>query len=100
MAAIDKQGKIEYVDLSKAYVSFLEAAREDSELKLSDANGCTLSLLTHISKENKSNKSSIHWALYNLNESKQFQMQSLNEKFGYDKDEDCKLSFYWREKNK
>lgn len=93
------KGKINFTDVNNAYVKFLEYEREDNELKLADANSCTLSLLTGINKETNTNKPNIHWALHNLNESRQFNMQSLNEKFGYNKDEDCKFSFYWREKN-
>ena len=91
------KGKIDYVSISKAYVDVLEKIKENYRLKLSDANSCCLSLLMNINKENKHNHADIHWALYNLNESKQFQMQSLNEKFGYNKDEDCKYSFYYRD---
>lgn len=94
-----KQEKLDFVDLSTAYVRYLQGVREDSKLKLADANSCTLSLLSGIRKETKNNKSAVHWALYNLNESRQFQMNDLNEKFGYDKDKDCNLSFYYREKN-
>lgn len=97
LLALLLKGKINFVTLNKMYVQSLEAITEDQKLKLSDANSCTCALLNHISKENKSNHADIHWALHNLNESNQFHMQRLNEKFGYDKENDCKYSYYWRE---
>lgn len=92
-------GKIDFVTINKAYIEYLETEKDDKALKLADANTCTLSLLTNFNKETKSNHADIHWALYNLNKSNQFNMKSLNEKFGYDEENDCKYSFYWREKN-
>lgn len=89
--------KIDFIQINKAYVKYLESISEDRKLKLIDANTCTLALLTNIKTENKSNHADVHWALHNLNESKQFNMSKLNEKFGYDKENDCKYSFYWRE---
>lgn len=94
------QGKIDFTSLSKVYVEYLEASNKDKAEKLADANTCTMSLLTHIKKENKSNHAAIHWALHNLNESKMFQMGELNKKFSYDKENDCEYSFYYRTKQK
>lgn len=91
-------GKIDFLSLSKAYVEYLEASNKDKAEKLADANTCTMALLTNIKSENKSNHADIHWALYNLNESKMFNMQKLNEKFSYDKENDCEYSFYYRNK--
>lgn len=99
LLALLLKGKIDFVTLNKMYVQSLEAISADQKLKLCDANSCTCALLNHISKEDKSNHADIHWALHNLNESRQFQMQRLNEKFVYDKENDCKYSYYWREKN-
>lgn len=93
------EGKIDFVTINSMYVKSLETKSADQELKLADANSCTCALLMHIGKETKSNHAYVHWALHNLNESDQFQMQRLNEKFGYDKENDCKYSYYWREKN-
>lgn len=92
------QEKIRFTEINAAYTQYLERIKQDNDLKLSDANTCTLCLLNHFKKENKNNHADIHWALHNLNESKQFQMQTLNEKFGYNKEEDCKFSYYWRGK--
>ncbi|MCQ2257870.1 MAG: hypothetical protein MJZ41_07755 [Bacteroidaceae bacterium] len=93
------EDKIDFIEMNKVYVEYLEMQNKDKALKLSDANSCTLSLLMNFKKENKHNHADIHWALYNLNESKQFQMDSLNEKFNYNKEEDCKFSFYYRDKH-
>lgn len=92
--------KIDFVSLNNAYVKYLEMKTDDMKSKLTDANCCTLSLLSNFKKETKANHPEIHWALYNLNESGQFNMQGLNKKFGYDKETDCKYSSYWREKKK
>lgn len=94
------QGKIDFLTINKAYIEYLEIEKDDKELKLADANTCTLSLLANFKRETKSSHADIHWALYNLNKSNQFNMKSLNERFGYDEENDCKYSFYWREKNK
>lgn len=92
-----RKGKIDFLSLNKAYVNYLESNKRDRELKLADANACTAALLTNFKKENKHNHADIHWALYNLNISKQFNMARLNEKFSYDESQDCNYSFYWRE---
>ena len=93
------RGKIDFLTINKAYIEYLETEKDDKALKLADANSCTLSLLTNFKEETKQNHADIHWALYSLNTSKQFNMKSLNEKFGYDEENDCKYSYYWREKN-
>lgn len=93
------QGKIDFLTINKAYIEYLETEKDDKALKLADANSCTLSLLTNFKEETKSSHADIHWALYNLNKSNQFNMKKLNEKFGYDEENDCKYSLYWREKN-
>lgn len=99
LLALLLKGKIDFLTINSMYVKSLEAINEDQKLKLSDANSCTCALLTHFKSDNKSNHTDIHWALHNLNESRQFQMRYFNEKFGYDKENDCKYSYYWRNKN-
>lgn len=101
MTLLLAQGKLDFVTINSAYVKYLELVNKDNKLKLADANTCTMSLLSQVvKKKNSHNYAAIHWALHNLNESKQFQMDTLNEKFGYDKEKDCEFSFYWREHNK
>lgn len=90
-------GKMDFLTINKVYVNYLEALSKDTALKLADANCCTAALLGNIRKENKGNHADIHWALYNLNQSNQFNMNHLNEKFGYDESKDCNYSFYFRE---
>jgi len=92
--------KFDFITLNEQYVKYLEMQNNDKDLKLSDANTCTLSLLLHFCKENESNRKDIHWALYNLNESKQFNMKTLNKRFNYDKEKDCEYSFYYRESSR
>lgn len=101
MTLLLTQGKIDFTTISSAYVNYLELKDKDNKLKLADANTCTMSLLNEVNKKkSQQNYNAIHWALHNLNECKQFQMQSLNEKFGYNPEKDCEFSFYWRDTHK
>lgn len=101
MTLLLTQNKLDFVTINSAYVKYLELKDKDNKLKLADANTCTMALLNEVNKKkSQHNYTAIHWALYNLNESKQFQMTTLNEKFGYNPEKDCEYSFYWRENNK
>ena len=89
------------------YMKAIEYDRGDIKDKLIESNSTILNLLTTLkhpkSKEMVTNKyadMAIHRALYNLNISKQFQMEKLNEKYRYDEEKDKHLSWYWREHNK
>ena len=88
------------------YMKAIEYDREDIKDKLIESNSTILNLLTTLkhpkSKKEVTNKyadMAIHRALYNLNLSKQFQMEKMNEKYGYDEEKDKHLSWYWREHN-
>lgn len=89
------------------YMQSIEFDNDDLKDRLIESNTSILDLLVNL-KEPKSKKGSIkqltynaiHRALYNLNISKQFNMNKMNEKYGYNEDEDKKLSWYWRERNK
>lgn len=89
------------------YMQSIEYDKDDLKDRLIESNTSILYLLINL-KEPKSKKESIrqctynaiHRALYNLNISKQFNIGKMNEKYGYNEDEDKKLSWYWREHNK
>lgn len=88
------------------YMKAIEIDNEDKKDRLCESNTTILDLLINL-KEPKSKReitkkyarNAIHRALYNLNISKQFNMGKMNEKYGYNEDEDKKLSWYWRMKN-
>ena len=78
----------------------------DLKDRLTESNTSILELILNLVTPKSKKKSvvdlankAIHRGLYNLNTSRQFNMQSLNEKFNYNEDEDKKLSWYWRSKN-
>lgn len=89
------------------YMKAIEIDNDDKQDKLTEANSSILDLLLNL-KEPKSKREStkksihnaIHRALYNLNSSKQFNMDKMNEKYGYNEEEAQKLSWYWRYKHK
>lgn len=88
------------------YMKAIEYNNDDIQDRLIESNTSVLNLLVNL-KEPKSKKEStkkhiynaIHRALYNLNTSRQFNMEKLNEKYGYNEDEAKHLSWYWREHN-
>ena len=89
------------------YMKAIEYDREDIKDKLIESNSTIHNLLNTL-KHPKSKREiinniadmAIHRALYNLNISKQFQIEKMNEKYGYDEEKDKHLSWYWREHNK
>ena len=91
------KGKLDFNRVNAAYVESLERLRKDNKLLLAEKDLSIYDLLSSVRKESKTNHNAVHRALYNLNESNAFNMQDINEKFGYDKEKDCKLSMYWRE---
>ena len=87
------------------YMKAIEYDRDDIKDRLFESNSTICDLLIGLKTPNlkKSSQRTIQWvnnaihrALYNLNTSKQFQMDILNEKYGYNEEEDKKLSWYWR----
>lgn len=94
------QGKLDFLTVNAAYTKCLEMSRKDNSLLMAEKNTSIYELLSLFRKENRRNSNAIHRALYNLNESNSFQMQDINERFGYNEEVDKKLSMYWREHNK
>lgn len=93
------KGQIDFIDLNKSYVRMLEIIRNDQNNKLFEAESCVLESF-HYKKNGKKQDDINHTqrCLYLLNQSNRFMMQSLNEKFNYDKDIGKKMSWYERNK--
>lgn len=93
--------KIDFIRLNNAYVRSLEKIKEDNLNKLIEAETCVLGSFIY-KKGNKKEEDHKHTqrCLYLLNESKRFNMHSLNEKYSYDKEFGKEMSWYEREKIK
>ena len=89
------------------YMKAIEYDKEDIKDKLIESNSTIYNLLNTL-KYPKSKREiinniadmAIHRALYNLNISKQFQMEKMNEKYRYDEEKDKHLSWYWNKNSK
>lgn len=93
--------KIDFVDLSVAYVECLNRVKEDRLDQLIEAETCVCeSLLYDKFPKKKAVQDSIQRRLYLMNQSKRFNMTSLNEKFSYDEEKAKDLSWYYRNKNR
>ena len=102
------QKKLDSHRVFDLYMQAIEHERDDSHERLCESNMTIADLLINLKSPNLKKSSSttativhnaIHRALYNLNVSKQFNMQRLNEKHEYDEEKDKHLSWYWRKHN-
>lgn len=93
--------KVSFKELSESYVEALDVDNTDKLKRLCEAEMCVMENLQHTSKSKKSatHQNAIQRSLYLLNNSKRFQMEMLNKKFGYDEEQAKKLSWYERDKN-
>lgn len=98
------KGKLDSHRVFDAYMKAIEHDKQDLEDRLIESNTNILDLILNLKKPTSKKKDvisladkAIHRGLYNLNTSRQFNIKSLNEKYGYNEDEDKKLSWYWRE---
>ena len=101
------KGKLDSHKIFDLYMKCIEHNNNDLKNRLTESNTSILDLIHNLVMPKSKKKSTIdcankaiHRGLYNLNTSRLFNMQSLNEKFNYNEDEDKKLSWYWRTKNK
>lgn len=92
------KGKINFISLSNQYVNALEYKDKDKANKLHEAMACVIESFLYGKKENKTNHQHIQRCLYLLNESNSFNMDWLNEKYNYNKDEAKNYSWYERNK--
>lgn len=93
------KGKIDFIDINAAYVDCLERQNEDKLNQLIESETCVLESF-HCKKSNKKDYDMKHTqrCLYLLNQSKRFQMQTLNEKYEYN--EEKAKEYSWYEQNK
>lgn len=93
------KGKIDFIDINAAYVDCLERQNDDKLNKLVEAETCILESF-HCKKSNKKDYDMKHTqrCLYLLNQSKRFQMQTLNEKYEYNEEKAKEYSWYERNK--
>lgn len=92
--------KVSFKELSESYVEALEVDNTDKLKQLIEAETCVLENIVCSNKpKNQTHQNAIQRSLYLLNKSNRFQMEELNEKFGYDEKEAKKLSWYERDKN-
>lgn len=91
--------KIDFVNVSNAYVSCLEQIKEDRLNQIIEAETCVLESF-HCKKSNKKEYDRKHTqrCLYLLNQSKRFNMNKLNEKYEYDEEFGKQMSWYERNK--
>lgn len=93
------KGKINFTSLSNQYVNALEYKDKDKANKLHEAMSCVIESFLYGKNENKTNHQHIQRCLYLLNESKSFNMDKLNEKYNYNKNEAKNYSWYERNKH-
>lgn len=77
--------KIDFLRLQGAYVKYLEESRDKDLSKIIEAETCVAESLLYdkIQMEDKQTEISVQRRLYLLNQSRRFQMDELNKKFGY-----------------
>lgn len=91
--------KIDFINVSNAYVAALKYSDEDKLNKLIEAESCVLGLFHHkLGGKAESDQKTTQRCLYLLNKSDRFNMQSLNEKYNYD--EEIGKQSSWYEQNK
>lgn len=94
-------GKIDYVNLSNAYIQSLNTMKKDQSSLLSEAYGVVCQYIVKQRKpQSKRESDLVQRALYLLNQSHQFNMGDINNKFSYNKEYARTLSCYEREKIK
>lgn len=103
-----KKKKINFIRLSNLYTQYLEESFDDCLNKLVEAETCVMEsffdkkLVSHSPDELKGDKLTNYQhtqrSLYLLNQSKRFNMDSLNSKFHYNKDIGKQMSWYERNK--
>lgn len=102
LLALMLKDKIDFIDLNASYVEYLNSIKEDRLNQLIEAENCVIESF-HRKKSDKNEYDIKHTqrCLYLLNQSRRFQMDKLNEKYGYNEKEAMKYSWYeWNKQNK
>lgn len=97
------KNKLNWDDLNKAYVKYLEATKEDMTNQLIEAETCVMeSFHDKKTKDKKKETDYKHTqrCLYLMNQSKRFQMDKLNDKYEYDEEFARTMSWYERKKER
>lgn len=99
LLALMLKDKIDFIDLNASYVEYLNSIKEDRLNRLIEAETCVIESF-HRKKSDKNEYDIKHTqrCLHLLNQSKRFQMDSLNEKYGYNEEEAKRYSWYERNK--
>lgn len=91
--------KIDFVQVSNAYTQALNIIKEDQLNQLIEAEACVMQTFFHkLGGKKDADRQMTQRLLYLLNQSKRFQMQSLNEQYAYD--EEAGKAASWYERNK
>lgn len=103
-----KKKKIDFIRLSNLYTRYLEESFDDCLNKLVEAETCVMESFfdkifasdnpNELKGEKLSNYQHTQRCLYLLNQSKRFNMESLNNKFRYNEDIGKQMSWYERNK--
>lgn len=79
--------KIDFVNVSNAYVSCLEQIKEDRLNQIIEDETCVLESFMHKKyNKNEDNRKHKKRCLYFLNQSRRFNMGKMNEKYEYDEE--------------
>ena len=92
--------KLSFTDLNKSYVNYLEYTNANKEKALVESNICLclmMSLAENKETLSETENEAVQRGLYKLNQSKLFNMDSLNKKLNYIGDEKAKLLSSWKE---
>ena len=96
-------GKLNFIELNKAYVDYLELDAEDKMNQLIEAETCVMTSFLNKKTRDKIKAGGRDYnhtqrCLYLLNQSKRFQMDALNKKYEYDEAFAKTMSWYKNEK--
>lgn len=94
-------GKLNFIELNKAYVDYLELDAKDKMNQLIEAETCVLESFYDKKTKDKNKETDYKHTqrcLYLMNQSKRFNMGKMNEKYQYDEEFARTMSWYEREK--
>lgn len=101
LAGLMLKNKIDFVQVSNAYTRALNMIKDDQLNQLIEAETCVMeSFIYKIGGKKREDYIATQRCLHLLNNSKRFQMKSLNEKYAYDREVGKDASWYERNKNK
>lgn len=96
-------GKLNFIELNKAYVDYLELDAKDKMNQLIEAETCVMESFYDKKTKDKNKETDYKHTqrcLYLMNQSKRFQMNNLNDKYEYDEEFARTMSWYERGKER